>query len=186
MTTERFTAKDCPSGDRMDELRDMFKTFDLRDRAHMLNLLTLGEGVTIWAGSLGKYQLTFELEAAHLNGCCLEMQTTSANYDDLSDIPFIKSALDEYLQENGVSGDCYAVLDDKTVVGVFTSQLRAMNAAIRYAEKHGDYVETPITREDFDEMSHNAKGEAVEWRLYKKDLCLDVSVEKHKTNFLQG
>jgi hypothetical protein len=186
MTTERFTAKDCPSGDRMDELRDMFKTFDLRDRAHMLNLLTLGEGVTIWAGSLGKYQLTFEIEETYLNGCCLEMRATSTNYDDLSDIPFIKSALDEYLQENGVSDDCYAVLDDKTVVGVFTSQLRAMNAAIRYAEKHGDYVETPITREDFDEMSHNAKGEAVEWRLYKKDLCLDVSVEKHKTNFLQG
>ena len=186
MTTERFTAKDRPSGDRMDELRDMFKTFDLRDRAHMLNLLTLGEGVTIWAGSLGKYQLTFEIEAAHLNGCCLEMQATSANYDDLSDIPFIKSALDDYLQENGVSGECYAVLDGKTVVGVFTSHLRAFNAAIRYAEKHGDYVEKPITREDFDEWSHNAKGEAVEWQIVKKDLCLDVSVQKHKTNFLQG
>lgn len=170
----------------MEELRDMFKTFDLRDRTHMLNLLTSGEGVTIWAGSLGRYQLTFEIEAAYLNGCCLEMQTTSANYDDLSDIPFIKSALDEYLQENSVSGECFAVLSGDMIVGVFTSQLRAFNAAIRYAEKHGDYVETPITKDDFQEFSHNAKGEAVEWQLTKKDLCLDVSVEKHKTNFLQG
>lgn len=185
MTTERFTAKDRPSGERMEELLDMFKTFDLRDRTHMLNLLTMGEGVTVWAGSLGKYQLTFEIEAAHLNGCCLEMQATSANYDDLSDIPFIKSALDEYLQENDVSGECYTVLNGKTVVGVFTSHLRAFNAAIRYAEKHGDYVETQITKDDFDEWSRNARGEAVEWKLTKKDLCLDVSVEKHKTNFLQ-
>ena len=87
---------------------------------------------------------------------------------------------------NGVSGECFTVLDGKTVVGVFTSQLRAMNAAIRYAEKHGDYVETPITKDDFQDFSHNAKGEAVEWKLIKKDLCLDVSVEKHKNNFLQG
>lgn len=186
MTTERFTAKDRPSGERMEELRDMFKTFDLRDRTHMLNLLTLGEGVTIWAGSLGKYQLTFEIEAAYLNGCCLEMQATSTNYDDLSDIPFIKSALDDYLQENGVSSECFAVFSGDMVVGVFTSQLRAFNAAIRYAEKHGDYVETPITKDDLQDFSHNAKGEAVEWQLTKKDLCLDVRVEKHKTNFLQG
>ena len=186
MTEHRFTAKDRPSGERMEELRDMFKTFDLRDRTHMLNLLTLGEGVTIWAGSLGKYQLTFEIEAAYLNGCCLEMQATSANYDDLSDIPFIKSALDDYLQENGVNVECFAVFSGDMTVGVFASQLRAMNAAIRYAEKHGDYVETPITRDDFSEMSHNAKGEAVEWQIVKKDLCLDVRVEKHKTNFLQG
>jgi hypothetical protein len=186
MTTERFTAKDRPTGDRMNELSDMFKTFDLRDRAHMLNLLTMGEAVTIWTGSLGKYQLTFEIEETYLNGCCVEMRSTSANYDDLSDIPFIKSALDEYLQENGVSGECFAVLSGDMIVGVFTSQLRAFNAAIRYAEKHGDYVETPITKDDFQDFSHNAKGEAVEWQLTKKDLCLDVRVEKHKTNFLQG
>ena len=186
MTTEKFTASDYPTSDRMNELGDMYKTFDLRDRAHMLNLLTMGAGVDIYAGSLGKYQLSFEVDQWYLNGCCLQGSAIKADLNDLSDDPFIKTALDAYLQEHSVSGECYTVSRGTEIVGVFTSHKRAFNAAIRYAEKHGEYTETPITKDNFQEFDRNGKGEAVEWILSKKDLCLDVYVEKHKTNFLQG
>lgn len=186
MSKETFTANDYPTGDRMNELGDMYKTFDLRDRAHMLNLLTMEANVDIYAGSLGKYQLSFEVDQWYLNGCCLQGSAMKASLNDLSDDPFIKQALDDYLQENGVSGECYAVFSGDMLVGVFTSHLRAFNAAIRYAEKHGEYTETPITKEDFLENERNARGEAIEWEIVKKDLCLDVRVEKHKTNFLRG
>ena len=191
MSTEKFTASDCPSRDRMNELGDMFKTFDLRDRAHMLNLLTMGEHVDIYAGSLGKYQISFEVDQWYLNGCCLQGSAIKADLNDLSDDPFIKTALDAYLQENNVSDECYIVgrgvgHGNIGTVGVFTSKTRAFNAAIRYAEKHGEYTSTPITKDDFEVWSTDAKGEPDEWKIYKKDLCLDVFVEKHKTNFLQG
>lgn len=186
MSNEKFTASDYPTSDRMNELGDMFKTFDLRDRAHMLNLLTMGAGVDIYAGSLGKYQLSFEVDQWYLNGCCLQGSAIKADLNDLSDDPFIKQALDAYLQENGVSNECYAVLRADTIVGVFTSKTRAFNAAIRYAEKHGDYTETDITKDDFDVWSVDAKGDPDEWKILKKDLCLDVYVEKYKINFLQG
>ena len=186
MSEEKFTASDYPTRDRMDELSDMLKTFDLRDRAHMLSLLTMGRGATIYAGKLGKYQIAFDVDDARLDGCCLELVATTANLSDLTEDKFIKAALDEYLQENSVSGECYTVSRGTEIVGVFTSKLRAFNAAIRYAEKHGEYTETPITKDDFEVWGVDAKGEANEWKIFKKDLCLDVFVEKHKTNFLQG
>ena len=188
MSEEKFTASEYPSRDRMNELGDMYKTFDLRDRAHMLNLLTMGASVDIYAGSLGKYQLSFEVDQWYLNGCCLQGSAIKADLNDLSDDPFIKTALDAYLQEHGISNECYTVSREHggCLVGVFTSKTRAFNAAIRYAEKHGDYTSTPITKDDFEVWGVDAKGEANEWKIFKKDLCLDVFVEKHKTNFLQG
>ena len=97
MTKERFTCKDYPDSDRMEELRCIYKTFDLRDRLMMINLLLLGENIDIFVGTLGKHCITTKIVDSYLNGVCIELAGEHAFSDtDLSDVPFIKSAIDAH------------------------------------------------------------------------------------------
>ena len=97
MTNERFTCRDYPDSDRMEELRCMYKTFDLRDKLMMINLLLLGENIEVFVGTLGKHYISTKIVDSYLNGVCIELAGEHAfNDTDLSDVPFIKSAIDEH------------------------------------------------------------------------------------------
>ena len=98
MKNEKFTCDDYPSSDRMEELRCMYKTFDLRDRLMMINLLLLGENIEVFVGTLGKHCITTKIVDSYLNGICIELAGEYAFNDenDLSSVPYIKSAIDAH------------------------------------------------------------------------------------------
>ena len=97
MTNEKFTCRDYPDSDRMEELRCMYKTFDLRDKLMMINLLLLGDNIEIFVGTLGRHCITTKIVDSYLNGVCIELAGEHAfNDEDLSDVSFIKSAIDAY------------------------------------------------------------------------------------------
>ena len=98
MTNERFTCGDYPDSERMEELRCMYKTFDLRDKLMMINLLLLGENIEVFVGTLGKHCISTKIVDSYLNGVCIELAGEYAfnDEDDLSSVPFIKSAIDAH------------------------------------------------------------------------------------------
>ena len=97
MTKERFTCNDYPTSARMQELVCMYKTFDLRDRLMMINLLLLGENIEVFVGTLGKRQITARLGDVNLDGLCIEFFCENAFADGgLAADPWFKGAIDAH------------------------------------------------------------------------------------------
>ena len=97
MTNERFTCNDYPPSARMQELVCMYKTFDLRDKLAMLELIINNERIEVFIGTLGKRQITAKLGDVNLDGLCIEFFCENAFADGgLAADPWFKSAIDAH------------------------------------------------------------------------------------------